>query len=58
MIAIGCLLLIVLPLAGLAGGGLIAGPAGARWGAAIGFGIAAIACGLTGYALVKISRRR
>ena len=58
MVAIGCLALLVLPLAGLAGGGWIAGPDGARWGAAIGFGIGLVACGFTGYALRVIGRRR
>jgi len=58
MIAIGCLLLVILPIAGLVLGGLFAGPLGARWGAVIGFGIALIVCLFTGYALVRLRRPR
>lgn len=58
MLAIGCLLLIILPLLGLAGGGMVAGLNGATWGAAIGFMIAAAICFVPGYALIKASRRR
>ena len=57
MIAIGCLLLIVLPIIGLALGGLLAGPVGAQWGVAIGFGFACVVTGLSGYAMVRIRRR-
>lgn len=57
MIAIGCLSLIVLPIIGLALGGLLAGPVGAQWGAAIGFGVACAVTGLSGYAMVRIGRR-
>ena len=57
MIAIGCLLLIVLPIIGLTLGGLLAGPVGARWGAVIGFGVACVVTGLSGYAMVRIRRR-
>jgi len=57
MIAIGCLLLIVLPLIGLTLGGLIAGAVGAQWGAAIGFGIACAVTGLSSYTMVRIRRR-
>ena len=58
MIAIGCLLLVILPIAGLVLGGLFAGPVGARWGAVIGFCIALIVCLFTGYALVRLRRPR
>ncbi|GGE93193.1 hypothetical protein [Sphingomonas prati] len=57
MIAIGCLALLVLPLTGLACGGWIAGPDGAIWGAAIGFGLALGVCGFSAYALRVIGRR-
>lgn len=57
MIAIGCFLLIVLPITGLALGGLLAGTVGAQWGAAIGFGVACVVMGLSGYAMVRIGRR-
>lgn len=57
MIAIGCLLLVVLPIIGLTLGGLLAGPVGAQWGAAIGFGVACVVMGLSGYAMVQIGRR-
>ena len=57
MIAIGCLSLVILPIIGLVLGGLIAGPAAARWGAAIGFGIALAICGVTGYAFARMRRR-
>ncbi|WP_200913325.1 hypothetical protein [Sphingomonas sp. Leaf10] len=58
MIAIGCLLLVILPIVGLALGGLIAGPAAARWGAAIGFGIALLVCGITGRAFARMRQDR
>lgn len=57
MIAIGCLLLIILPIAGLVVGGLIAGPVGARWGAGIGFAIAAVVSGVSGLALFRVRKR-
>jgi hypothetical protein len=57
MIAIGCLLLLVLPLVGLVAGALVAGPPGARWGAALGLTIAAIATGFSAYAMARIARR-
>ncbi len=57
MIAIGCLLLIVLPLVGLAVGGLVAGPEGALWAAFAGFGIALILAGTAAFALFKAGRR-
>lgn len=58
MFAIGCLALIVLPLAGLALGGFLAGPAGAKWGASAGLAIAVALSGVTTYALVAAARRR
>lgn len=57
MIVIGCLFLVILPILGLAVGGALAGPSGARWGAGIGLAAALIVCGLSGYALAKIARR-
>lgn len=58
MLALGCLLLIILPLVGLTAGGLIAGPVGARWGAALGFAVAIVLCGVASYALVKAGRSK
>lgn len=58
MFTIGCLALIVLPLAGLALGGFVAGPEGAKWGAIGGFAIALALTGVTTYALVSAARRR
>jgi hypothetical protein len=58
MIAIGCLALIILPLLGLALGGMVDGPDGATWGAIIGLVVALGISGFMGYALVKIGRRR
>jgi hypothetical protein len=58
VIAIGCLLLVVLPILGLVLGGLFGGHNGAKWAALIGLGIAVTVCGLSGYALVEVSRRR
>jgi hypothetical protein len=57
MIAIGCLLLLVLPLVGLVAGAIVAGPPGARWGAALGLTIAAVATGFSAYAMARIARR-
>lgn len=57
MIAIGCLLLVILPIVGLVLGGLLAGPVAARWGAAIGLGIALLVCGVTGYAFARMRPR-
>lgn len=58
MIAIGCLALIVLPLLGLALGGFLGGPTGAKWGACIGLVLALALCGVTSYALVAAARRK
>ncbi len=58
MVALGCLLLIVLPLLGFMGGAYVAGEEGALWGAVGGFVLASAACGLAGYALVRASGRR
>lgn len=57
MIVIGCLLLVILPIAGLALGGVIGGPGGARWGALAGLAVALLACGFTSYALAVVGRR-
>jgi hypothetical protein len=57
MIAIGCLLLVILPIIGLAVGGVIAGREGAEWGALAGLAVALTVCGSTAYALVKVGRR-
>jgi len=57
MAALGCILLLVLPLAGLTIGGWLAGPTGMIWGAGIGFAIALAICGVAGGALVKAGRR-
>jgi hypothetical protein len=58
MIAVGCLLIVILPLLGLAIGGVLAGPEGARWGAVVGFGLALAGCGTSAYALMKVGRYR
>jgi hypothetical protein len=58
MIAVGCLLIVILPLLGLAVGGIVAGPEGAKWGAVVGFGLASGVCGMSAYALMKIGRHR
>lgn len=57
MIALGCLLLIVLPLAGLALGTFVGGASGALWFALGGLAIALVVCGVSVYALMKASRR-
>jgi hypothetical protein len=53
LFAIGCLLLVVLPLLGVFLGGFLGGLHGAELGAAIGFVIAAVLCGISVLALVK-----
>lgn len=58
MIAFGCLLLIVLPLIGLAVGGYVAGGEGAAWAAVAGLVIAIAVCGVSAAALVKAGRQR
>ena len=58
MIAIGCRSLVILPIVGLVLGGLVAGPTAARWGAAIGFGVALSICGVTGYAFARMRQDR
>ncbi|WP_185928841.1 MULTISPECIES: hypothetical protein [Sphingomonadaceae] len=58
MVAIGCLALVVLPLIGLALGGFLGGPTGARWGAGSGFVLALGLCAISSYALLKAARRR
>lgn len=57
MAAIGCLLLIILPIVSLTLGGLLAGAAGLRWGAALGFGVALLVCGVTAYGFTQMRRR-
>jgi|FLYM01.1.fsa_nt_gi hypothetical protein len=57
MLAIGCLLLIILPIMGLALGGVIAGPVGARWGAGIGLATAIGLAGISVVALARLKRR-
>jgi hypothetical protein len=57
MVAIGCLALLVLPLAGLSAGTLLAGTEGAAWGAGVGIILALSVSGFMAYALVKASRR-
>jgi hypothetical protein len=57
MVAIGCLSLLVLPLAGLSIGTLLAGTQGAMWGAVAGI-IAALGIGgIMALALIKAGRR-
>lgn len=58
MAALGCILLLVLPLVGLTIGGLLAGPTGMAWGAGVGLAAALAISGVAGGALVKASRRR
>jgi len=57
MIAIGCLLLIILPLLGLAVGGYVGGPHLAIWFAVVGFVVAVVVCSVSALALVKAGRR-
>lgn len=57
MPAIGCFLLILLPLLGLFVGGAINGKTGCEWGAAIGFGLALMACVGGIHAFVAAARR-
>lgn len=58
VVAIGCLALVVLPLMGLALGGFLGGPTGAKWGAATGFVLALGLCAVSSYALLKAARRK
>ncbi|MDH7638428.1 hypothetical protein [Sphingomonas oryzagri] len=57
MIAIGCLLLGILPIAGFMLGLFVSGMPMAIGLAVSGFVIAAAVCGVTGYALAKAGRR-
>lgn len=57
MIAIGCLLLIILPLIGLAVGGYVGGLDTAIWSAVAGLVVAALICGVGALALVKAGRK-
>ena len=56
MIAAGCLLLVVLPLAGMVLGLLVGSKAAAIWCALVGFAIAIAVCGTSIYALIKAGR--
>lgn len=58
MAALGCILLLVLPLLGLTLGGMLAGPQGMAWGAGIGLVVALVVVGVASGGLVKASRRR
>ena len=57
MPALGCFLLLILPLAGLVIGGMVAGREGLLWGAGIGFALALACTGVMGRALVQARRR-
>ncbi|MGB3797156.1 MAG: hypothetical protein WA957_12720 [Alteraurantiacibacter sp.] len=56
MAALGCFLLLILPLAGLLLGGWLAGTDGMIWGAGAGFAVALAITGMMTYALVKARR--
>lgn len=56
MLAIGSLLLIILPIMGLALGGVVAGPVGARGGAVFGLAIAIGVAGISFFALARLRR--
>ena len=58
MVAIGCLSLVIFPLAGLVIGLWLGGLHAAIWSAALGFAMAAAICGVAFYALVKAGGRR
>ncbi|MFB0612116.1 hypothetical protein [Aurantiacibacter poecillastricola] len=57
MAALGCFLLLALPLAGLMLGGWLAGPDGMIVGAGIGFAIALVVTAISGRALLQARRR-
>ena len=57
MFAVGCLCLVVFPLAGLVIGLWLAGTQGAIAGAVAGLVIAVAICAVPAYALIKASRR-
>ncbi|WP_181950884.1 hypothetical protein [Aurantiacibacter spongiae] len=57
MAVAGCLLLLVLPIAGGVLGLWLLGPDAMAWGAAIGFGVAVVACALPALALWRAGRR-
>jgi len=57
MVAIGCLLLVILPIMGFVVGGAVAGAHAGMWTAAAGFAVALTICGAAAYALVKAGRR-
>ncbi|MBB4617659.1 hypothetical protein GGQ96_001787 [Sphingomonas abaci] len=54
---IGCLALVIFPILGLAAGGLLDGPGGARLGAGIGFLLALALAGVGSLALWKARSR-
>lgn len=58
MIVVGCLALVIFPLVGLAIGGLVDGPGGARLGAGIGLALAMALAGFGAFALWTARRRR
>jgi hypothetical protein len=58
MAALGCLLLMVLPMLGLIAGGMIGGRDAAIWSAVTGLVVALAICGTAAYALVQAGRRR
>lgn len=57
MAALGCFLLLILPLLGVVVGGWIGGRDGMIWGAATGLAVALGVTGAMGYALVKANDR-
>lgn len=57
MVMIGCLALVIFPILGLAAGGLLDGPGGARLGAGIGFLLALALAGVGSLALWKARSR-
>lgn len=58
MVALGCLLLLILPLLGFMGGACLGGTQAALWGAGTGFVLAVASCAFAGHALVQASRRK
>ncbi|GAA5055824.1 hypothetical protein GCM10023208_20020 [Erythrobacter westpacificensis] len=57
MAALGCFLLLILPMLGLVIGGWLAGREGMIWGAGIGFALAMCVSGIMGHALVLARRK-
>lgn len=58
MVALGCLLLLILPLLGFMGGAYLGGMEVALWSAGAGFVLAVASCALAGYALMKAGRHK